>query len=101
MAVHVATAEDHLTMSVGGTALARCEPKRGQDRIEDLDDLLDRTLAGWLVSTGPHSNIFAAFRNTEAAAPLFARPSLNCRPPASWDHLSELSARSMGPPQRQ
>jgi hypothetical protein len=24
-----------------------------------------------------------------------------CRPPAAWDHLSELSARSMGPAQRQ
>ncbi|MBK9178731.1 MAG: hypothetical protein IPM45_04010 [Acidimicrobiales bacterium] len=24
-----------------------------------------------------------------------------CRPPAAWDHLGALSARSMGPPQRQ
>ena len=28
-------------------------------------------------------------------------PDPDCRPPAAWDHLGALSARSMGPPQRQ
>jgi hypothetical protein len=49
-AVHVTTAEDHLTTILRGSALAGCEPKWGQDRIEDLDDLINRTRAGWLAN---------------------------------------------------
>lgn len=33
-AVDEAPAEDHLTMPAGGTRLAGCEAKRGQDRIK-------------------------------------------------------------------
>ena len=44
-AVHFATAEDHLTSSLGSTGLARREAKRGQDRIEDRGDLIQPSVA--------------------------------------------------------
>jgi hypothetical protein len=34
-AVDEPSAEDHLAVPAGGTCLARCEAKRGEDRIQD------------------------------------------------------------------
>ncbi len=46
-AVHLATAKDHLTRSLGGLALAACETERREDRIENRGDRVNRTRVGW------------------------------------------------------
>jgi len=62
-AVGDAAAEDHLAILIRGSGLARCETERGEDRIENPGDLINRRMVGSLPkgSRWRHGDIFTAF----------------------------------------
>jgi len=94
----------HFVLLVAMLGVVISAAARGWWVAAGLTFLFDVLMNGYPVMLQRYNRVLLSARfptmQADDHAPLHAT-SPKCRPPAAWDHLSELSARSMGPPQRQ